>query len=99
MNFSPGGMSPAYSGINTPTEGLSPRPPIESPKRSNQYARGPKADMITDRGMRDNEAIAVAVAAAIKIYDLDPNERKKNSLPAVSLPVHHVHTHAHPHTS
>ena len=96
MNFSPGGMSPAYSGINTPTEGLSPRPPVESPKRTHQYTRGPKLEMIGDRGLKDNEAIAAAVAAAIKAMDMDPNERKNGSLP-VSLPVHHVH--AHPHTS
>ena len=97
MNFSPGGMSPAYSGINTPTEGLSPRPPVESPKRSNQYSRGPKPEVITDRGLTDNEAIAVAVAAAIRKMDLDPNERKNVSLP-VPLPVHQVHAHAHTHT-
>lgn len=86
-------MSPAYSGINTPTEGLSPRPPVESPKRSNQYLRGPKPEIITDRGLKDNEKIA----AAIRIMDLDPNERKNVSLP-VPLPVHHVHAHAHAHT-
>lgn len=65
-------MSPAYSGINTPQEQLSPRPPVESPKRSHQYARSPdkpKPDTHCDRDWKDNEAIAVAVAAAMKAMD------------------------------
>ena len=67
-------MSPALSGVSTPTEMLSPRPPNESPKRSHQYARAPdrtRPDLPSERDCRDNETIAVAVAAAIKAMDND----------------------------
>ena len=83
MVFSPGGnMSPALSGTSTPTEMLSPRPPNESPKRSHQYARAPdrtRPDIPSERDCRDNETIAVAVAAAMKAMDNDANANAKTN--------------------
>ena len=70
---------------------MSPRPLVESPPRSHGYARQapsdkPRADMSSERDTRDNKAIAVAVAAAMKAMDTEAELSKAQAKERCSLP-------------
>ena len=75
---------------------VSPRPPTESPQRSHGYARqapsdNPK-DVSSERDTRDNKAIAVAVAAAMKAIETEAYQSQtkdrtgRSSNPASPVP-------------